>query len=163
MKGFVPTPVPIVDDMVARLFRDTKPSRESTILDPGCGTGVFIEGILRWCESHQAPIPKVVGIESNPRLASVTRQKFASCKSITIREEDFLQTGPTHYDFVIANPPYVPITDLSDQEKNDYRRRFQVAIERFDLYLLFFEQALKSLKPLGRLVFITPEKFMYVS
>src|ERR1700682_2808552 len=33
---------------------------------------------------------------------------------------------------------------------------------RFDLYLLFFERALKSLKPDGRLVFITPEKFLYV-
>src|SRR5207249_1929414 len=33
---------------------------------------------------------------------------------------------------------------------------------RFDLYLLFFERALELLKPEGRLVFITPEKFLYV-
>jgi adenine-specific DNA-methyltransferase len=163
MKGFVPTPVPIVDDMVDRLFRDLKPSRESTVLDPGCGTGAFIEGILRWCESRQAPIPRIVGVESNPRHAAVALRKFASSRNVTIRAEDFLQTIPKRYDFVVANPPYVPITGLSDKEKADYRGRFEVAVERFDLYLLFFEQALKSLKASGRLVFITPEKFMYVS
>src|SRR5690606_4803224 len=40
--------------------------------------------------------------------------------------------------------------------------RFECARGRFDLYLLFFEQALRVLRDRGRLVFITPEKFLYV-
>ncbi|MDP9178203.1 MAG: DNA methyltransferase, partial [Gemmatimonadota bacterium] len=36
------------------------------------------------------------------------------------------------------------------------------ATGRFDLYILFFEQALSVMNNGGRLVFITPEKFLYV-
>jgi adenine-specific DNA-methyltransferase len=56
----------------------------------------------------------------------------------------------------------VPITGLSEDERRSYRQRYTTATGRFDLYLLFFEQALRLLKPGGRLVFITPEKFLYV-
>ena len=47
-------------------------------------------------------------------------------------------------------------------KREHYRGRFKTATGRFDLYLLFFEQGLKLLNPGGRLVFITPEKFLYV-
>jgi hypothetical protein len=56
----------------------------------------------------------------------------------------------------------VPITDLSKEEKTRFRKRFATAVGRFDLYLLFLEKALQMLNPSGRLVFITPEKFLYV-
>jgi hypothetical protein len=75
---------------------------------------------------------------------------------------DFLQDTAEKYDFVIGNPPYVPITGLDENEKRVFRLQYETARGRFDLYLLFFEQAIKSLKPGGRLVFITPEKFLYV-
>jgi hypothetical protein len=42
------------------------------------------------------------------------------------------------------------------------RKRYTTAVGRFDLYLLYFERALSLLHPSGRLVFITPEKFLYV-
>lgn len=162
MKGFVPTPAPIVDEMVACLFRESPPRPESTVLDPGCGTGAFIEGIIRWCEKRSTALPKITGIESNPRHAASAREKFAAQPKIEIQTQDFLKTRAGRFDFIVCNPPYVPITGLSEQEKTDYRLLFVTAIERFDLYLLFFEQAFKCLEIRGRLVFITPEKFIYV-
>jgi SAM-dependent methyltransferase len=163
MKGFVATPALIVDEMVALLFRESPPRTESTVLDPGCGTGSFIEGIMRWCKKTGAPIPKIIGIESDPKHAGLARERFRAQPNIAIQQRDFLKTRPGLFDFIICNPPYVPITGLSEKEKIDYRRRFVTAIERFDLYLLFFEQALNSLEFRGRLVFITPEKFIYVN
>ena len=65
-------------------------------------------------------------------------------------------------DYIIGNPPYVSIAALSEEEKDDYRTRFAAARGRFDLYLLFFEAALRRLRPAGRLVFVTPEKYLYV-
>jgi len=62
----------------------------------------------------------------------------------------------------VGNPPYVPITELEEEEKRRYRSLYATASGRFDLYLLFFEQSLRSLNPGGRLVLITPEKFLYV-
>src|SRR5271168_318692 len=149
--------------MVDRLFLNRRPASDALILDPGCGQGEFIDGIIRWCAKHQASVPRIVGIESDPRHVEVARARFEKCPSVEIRDSDFLmdeQAGT--YDFIVGNPPYVPITELSELEKEHYRERFKTATGRFDLYLLFFEQALKLLNPAGRLVFVTPEKFLYV-
>jgi adenine-specific DNA-methyltransferase len=162
MKGFVPTPPAIVDAMVEKLFAGGPPSPNATLLDPGCGTGAFIEGVIRWCESRGLPLPKITGVDSNPDHIEVARKVFGGYPRIRIREEDFLAVHSQQYDYIIGNPPYVPITSLSLAEKDAYRRKFRTASGRFDLYLLFFEQCLASLNPGGRLVLITPEKFLYV-
>jgi tRNA1(Val) A37 N6-methylase TrmN6 len=149
--------------MVDRLFLKRRPSADAEVLDPGCGEGEFIEGVLRWCIRNQSSIPRIIGIESNPRHVAAARARFAKFSSIEIRQSDFLRDQQLgSYDFIVGNPPYVPITELSEKEKAHYRERFKTATGRFDLYLLFFEQSLSLLKPAGRLVFITPEKFLYV-
>lgn len=162
MKAFVPTPEPIVDLMVEKLFRGLPPTSESTILDPGCGRGAFVAGVVRWCEKNSAPMPRVIGIDSNPEHARFSARRFAGLDSVEIRYADFLRSTEERFDYIIGNPPYVPLTGLSDVEREEYRRSYATATRRFDLYLLFFEQALSMLKPNGRLVFITPEKFLYV-
>ena len=158
MKGFVPTPPSIVDHMVAKLFEKKFPSPEDTLLDPGCGRGAFIEGIIRWCEKNNREVPRITGIDSDPKHIAVAREKFSEFPSIQIRNEDFLLRAPGTFKFIIGNPPYVPITGLTEQEKNIYRTLFQSATGRFDLYFLFFEQALNCLEKEGRLVFITSGK-----
>ena len=162
MKGFVPTPVNTVELMVEQLFRHATPERESTILDPGCGDGGLIRGIVDWCEGRRLPLPRIVGVERDPLLAAAARSLFARYPCIKIVTGDFLAAKPMRYHFLIGNPPYVPITGITGAERTQYRSRFESASGRFDLYLLFFEQALESLHPGGRLVFITPEKFLYV-
>lgn len=47
MKGFVPTPAALVDLMVDRLFEGRLPAPEHTLLDPGCGDGAFLNGVIR--------------------------------------------------------------------------------------------------------------------
>lgn len=160
MKGFVPTPDALVDDMVGRLFADMPPRPEALVLDPGCGEGVFIAGILRWCERRGVATPRIVGVEMHPGRAAEARRQFADAPSVEISEADFLTGDGEPVDFVIGNPPYVPITGLTEDEKARYRERFTVASGRFDLYALFFEAALARLAPGGRLVFVTPEKYL---
>jgi adenine-specific DNA-methyltransferase len=162
MKGFVPTPPATVDAMVELLFRGRPPRPDDRVVDPGCGTGAFVEGIIRWCEKRGHPLPRIIGIESDPRHLAVLRDKYESNPAVEIIHADYLLSGRDKYDFVVCNPPYVAITGLSEAEKDQYRARFATARGRFDLYMLFFEQALASLAPGGRLVFITPEKYLYV-
>ena len=162
MKGFVPTPSETVDAMVELLFRERPPGPLDRVLDPGCGTGAFIEGIIRWCAKHDLAVPRVTGVESDPRHVAVLRDKFAGHPAVEIRHADYLLSGPGKYEFIVGNPPYVAITGLSQAEKQQYRAAFATARGRFDLYMLFFEQALAGLAPGGRLVFITPEKYLYV-
>ncbi len=162
MKGFVPTPPATVDTMVELLFKPRAPQPHNTLLDPGCGTGEFIDGVLRWCERRRLAPPRITGVESDPRHLPVLRAKYARKGAVRIEHADFLADGQGRYDFIVGNPPYVAITSLSGEEKARYRARFATARGRFDLYVLFFEKALRSLAPGGRLVFITPEKYLYV-
>jgi adenine-specific DNA-methyltransferase len=154
MRGFVPTPPEIADHMVHRLFHGRAPTEADNLLDPGCGTGAFVWGVLRWCEKHRAPIPRIVGIESDARRAHQAQKAFNRIDNVQIRHHDFLTGSVEHFDFVIGNPPYVAIYSLSEEEKDLYRALYETARGRFDLYLLFFERALKSLNPDGRMVFI---------
>lgn len=162
MKGFIPTPRETVDAMVERLFLGRPPRPDDTVLDPGCGTGEFIDGIIRWCNRQGLALPRITGVESDPRHFPVLRVKYERLRDVHIEYADFLTDGCTKYNFIVGNPPYVAITALSEREKTRYRARYATARGRFDLYLLFFEQALRSLAPGGRLVFITPEKYLYV-
>lgn len=162
MKGYALTPPAIVDLMVEKLFRNGAPSANATVLDPGCGTGVFLDGVARWCASRDVPLPRLLGVDSDPARVAFSRDRFAGIGQIEIHEADFLLTPSESCDYVIGNPPYVAITGLSPVERTEYRKQYVTAQSRFDLYLLFFERALSLLNPGGRLVYITPEKFLYV-
>lgn len=162
MRGFVPTPAAVVDLMVDKLFRVGPPNPETTILDPGCGRGAFIDGIIRWCALHDCRLPRIVGVELNPAHVQYCRTRFARRRAVSIIHADFLASPALQADAVIGNPPYVSIEHLTREEKDAFRREFVTARGRFDLYTLFFERALACLRPGGRLVYITPEKFIYV-
>ncbi len=64
------------------------------------------------------------------------------------------------FDIVIGNPPYVRIQTLPRDEADYYREIYRSACGSFDIYVLFLEQAIKLLKPGGRLGFITSGKFL---
>lgn len=162
MKGFVPTPEHVVDRMVGKLFAGRRPGSGDLVLDPGCGTGEFIAGVLRWVEREGVRPPRLLGVELHPGRAAEARAAFAGAPTVEIVEGDFLDGDWPVAQFVIGNPPYVPITRLSEAEKERYRARFETAIGRFDMYALFFEQALRALADDGRLVFVTPEKYLSV-
>jgi len=64
------------------------------------------------------------------------------------------------FDVIIGNPPYVRIQTLPRDEADYYRGYYESAFGSFDIYILFLEQAIKLLKPGGRLGFITSGKFL---
>lgn len=162
MKGFVVTPETLASEMVAMLFDADPPSDSDTILYPGVGEGPFVEAVIEYCGQHGYPLPKGAGYDTSAARLETARDRFEGYP-IDFYETDFLD--PNHqrddFDYVIGNPPYVPITALSSDEKRRYRTKYETASGRFDLYILFFERSLELLSDRGRLVFITPEKFEY--
>lgn len=133
--GFVETPRQIVDLMVNKLFQHRTPSRTSRVLDPGCGTGAFIDGILRWCGGHAVEIPRIVGIEADHTRANEAVDRFAGIDAVSIRQGDFLALQAERFDFVIGNPPYVQISHISPAFRALYRQNYASASGRFDLYM----------------------------
>ncbi len=150
--------------MARRLFDGNPPSEGDRILYPGCGgKAPFAKAVEAICQDEGYPLPQGLAVENDPDLAK--QAENLKIKHLRLRKVDFL--GPEiaeegSFDYVLGNPPYVPIEGLSEEEKARYRSDFRVAKGRFDLYLLFFERALSLLAPGGRLVFVTPEKWEYV-
>ena len=163
MRGFVPTPDKLVDHMVHLLFEGREVDSRERLLDPGCGTGAFMKGVMRWSATNRSQLPRITGIEVDQELVRDAASEFQHRSQVRIIEADFLRTKvSTKYHYVIGNPPYVSILQLDEREKAKYRALYRAATGRFDLYMLFFEQGLELLEPGGRLVFVTPEKFAYV-
>jgi hypothetical protein len=101
-------------------------------------------------------------VELDAGRAAAGRSRFAAVPQVQVLTDDFLWGDFPRFDYVIGNPPYVPITALDGDEKARFRSAFVTASGRFDLYLLFWERALNLLSPGGRLTFVTPEKYLTV-
>jgi adenine-specific DNA-methyltransferase len=99
--------------------------------------------VLRACAANGWPVPEIVGVELDDGRAVYARRQFAEVRSVRIEQRDFLQPADRTFDYVIGNPPYVSILDLIPAERLAYRAAYRTARGRFDLYVLFFEQALR--------------------
>lgn len=164
-KGQVFTPFHIALHMVSKLFKDGPPNPSSSVLDAGCGTGVFIEAIIHYLSTNRLELPKIVCIEIDERLVEVAHKKFEKYPQVKVIHGDFLLISEEElggkFDYIISNPPYISYEYIEDEKRELYKKLFNVAKGRFDTYILFFEKALQLLNPGGRLVFITPEKYIY--
>lgn len=164
MKGHVPTPEDLAESIVRDLFEPRTPSSHDRILYPGSGTAPFAAAVEQLCNEEGWELPRGLGIELDPEHISTARER--ELEHVCFEKRDFLAgdfpATVDEFDYIVGNPPYVPIEGLDDSEKSKYRDKFTTATGRFDLYLLFFEQALNLLAEGGRLSFVTPEKFEYV-
>ena len=65
------------------------------------------------------------------------------------------------FDIVLANPPYVRMEKLDNEDELSYGEAFpEVSASRADILVYFYARALQVLKPGGWLSFITSNKFM---
>lgn len=161
MKGHVPTPPELAEKMVQRLFQHDPPTSTDRILYPGCGTGPFAAAVERVCDANGWEYPDGIGVETNPEHLHEARSRDLS--HVEFREQDFLGDSLCESaNYIVGNPPYVPIEGLSADEKERFRDEFETAVGRFDLYLLFLERSLELLTAGGILSFVTPEKYEYV-
>ena len=161
--GHVATPAWLASDMVAAVFAERDPAATDVVIDPGCGEGIFIEAVLSYSRNRNLPIPRILGIERDATRAAAAAKRFGDVAQVAIRQTNFLkdQALPTA-DFIVGNPPYVSLKNISPDDRSYFRNNYSVAKGRFDLYMLFYQQALNLLKDGGMLTFVTPEKWLYV-
>jgi hypothetical protein len=88
-----------------------------------------------------------------------------------VRQRDYLlsaradvdlieQNSESDVDFVIGNPPYIRFDSIEEEVRAEYRARWPTMSGRADVYVGFYERALRSLKPGGRLAFICADRWM---
>lgn len=64
------------------------------------------------------------------------------------------------FDFVVGNPPYVRIQFLPLDTVTYWKENYKVAHKRVDIYVPFYERAIRFLKERGKLGFITSDQFL---
>ena len=131
MKGQVLTPPRIVIIMIEKLFQKRNPRSNDRVLDPGCGDGTFIKGILEWCQKNGIKSPQITGVESDIQIFQRARESLRDYENVTLINKDFLLNEFGTYSFILGNPPYVRVEDIEESKKRIYRRKFSTAKNRF--------------------------------
>ena len=65
------------------------------------------------------------------------------------------------FDIVIGNPPYVKVQNISKNQTDYFKKTFESAKGKYDIYVIFIENSIKNLiQTNGQVVFINPHRFM---
>ncbi len=66
------------------------------------------------------------------------------------------------FDIIIGNPPYVKVQKIEENTVKYFRREFNSATGKFDLYVLFIEKSFRLINLKGVISFIHPHRFIKV-
>lgn len=155
----------------------------ASLLEPSCGHGAFVvpaverlmlsakryhrdasqlgEAILAFdIEASHVDLTQeaVVGVLLNHGVKRTAAQALA--KKWVICADFLLAPQQRRFGFVVGNPPYIRIEQLSPALQEEYRRRYQSIFDRADLYVAFIEHGLNLLAPAGVLSFICADRWI---
>ena len=158
------------DDLAEFLVRWIASRQPETILEPGCGDGVFLEKIGLYLEDSS-----VYGfeIETGEAEKALCRARSANLTDIIVRETDFLgwaadaiANDDIKFDAVVGNPPfiryqYLPSVFQSRAERifNDLNCRFT---KHTNAWVPFVLASFALLRPGGRLAMVVPAEIIHV-
>ena len=173
LNGAFFTPRYVVDFII----NEIQPKENETNLDPSCGCGAFLIGLVKYYkQTFNKPIKETVRenifgsdiLGYNIRRAKLLLTIYAMQNGEYLQEDDFnlwhqdsLQTDwQMQFDNIVGNPPYVKFQDLSEESRKSLAKNWQtVENGTFNLYFAFFELGYKLLKPNGKLGYITPNNY----
>jgi len=95
-------------------------------------------------------------------LPEIERFKKTNIKPFFLWKLNFSEVFEKNggFDVVIANPPYISFQQIDRSYKDIYKRLYNSARGKYDIYLLFIETGLKLLVDYGYLCYIVPNKFI---
>jgi hypothetical protein len=176
-----PVIVGFILDLVG--YTTNQPLHQQRLLEPAAGTGAFFlpavdRLLISWNQnggnSPLSLLPCLRGVElhidSLLELKTKTRTKLLAagipdteadqlCDAWLIQGDFLLTKDLGKFDYVVGNPPYVRQEKISPILLATYRAKYKTLYDRADLYVPFFEQSLKLLKPNGQLGFICTDRW----
>jgi hypothetical protein len=154
------------------------------LVEPSCGTGAFLvpvtERLLKSAAAHGRDLRSLAPairafdlLDANAQRARKAVRELLIDHGLEAENADALVgqwvcTGDfllhhhdaTSADFVVGNPPYIRLENMSRSIMDAYRRRCPTMRGRADIYVGFIERGLDVLKPGGALAFICADRWM---
>lgn len=174
--GVIYTPLYIVQKMIDI----AKPTIEMKIIEPSCGHGIFLIGLLEYIYKNNEISGNelyiwfknnVTGIEISKNTVNELREflalYFKKHFKLVLSAEDFenivcndglLFNHTNIFDLCIGNPPYIRAKNL-DNDYLAYLKKTYLSCSKgaIDIYFAFIEKYLKNSK---KMIFITPNGFL---
>jgi hypothetical protein len=184
VKGVVYTKRWVVDLLLDLSgYREELNLVDAVAVEPAAGEGAFlgpmVERLIRSCHRLGRPLldcrDSLIAYELDDRSADHARAlavrvlgelgvpgAVAEDLAVSwVRTGDYLfEGGGSEADFVIGNPPYVRLEDVPEATAALYRDAYSTMRGRADLYVAFFEAALRQLKTAGVCAFICADRWM---
>ena len=171
--------------IVSFIINNVNPKNNSKCLDPSCGCGAFLLGLVNYYQNtFKKKIKRIVQenifgadiLEYNIHRSKLLLALRALQNDEILEEEDFnlvvqdslranwqksfYRDSFGEFDKIVGNPPYVKFQDLSN-ENREFLTKYWKTIKNgtFNLYFTFFELGYKLLGKNGRLGYITPNNY----
>lgn len=167
------TPTYIVDFII----KEISPKFEDKCLDPSCGCGAFLIGLV---EFYQKTFNKSVKeitqsniygsdiLDYNIKRSKIILSLLGLLNDEIIEETDFniyhqdslRANWNNKFEVIVGNPPYVKYQDLNDENRLYLTQNWKT-IENgtFNLYFAFFELGYNLLSVKGKIGYITPNNY----
>lgn len=167
------TPTYVVDFII----KETSPKINEKCLDPSCGCGAFLIGLVEYYQKtfkksvKQTIKENIYGsdiLNYNVKRSKIILSLYGLLNNEIIEESDFniynQDSLKAHwnneFEIIVGNPPYVKFQDLSDENRlyliNNWK---SIENGTFNLYFAFFELGHKLLTANGKLGYITPNNY----
>lgn len=176
--GVVNTKPEVVSKMLDLVqYKSDLDLRNIKILEPSAGTGAFAVEILRrlykssvkFQFNFQDSLANVYLCELDEDISSqlkINIDSYFKLLKINLCFEnillgDFLQLNITkRFNIVIGNPPYVRNENIPEKSKQIYQTKYSTFTHRSDLYVPFYEKALKLLEINGILSYVCSNRWL---
>ncbi|ARF63112.1 SAM-dependent methyltransferase [Streptomyces violaceoruber] len=154
------------------------------LVEPACGSGAFLVAVASRisasCRVHGRPLSDALAavraldlLDRNVQQSrALIEKQFAEegwpaedsrkVAAAWVEQGDYLlQPDADHRaDYVVGNPPYIRLEDVPDDRMTAYRSVCSTMGGRADIYIGFYEVALRSLNAGGQLGFICADRWM---
>ena len=165
--GFFLTPNSVCEFMVSRLNLN----KTSKILDPGCGTGNFLDILYKkfleiGVKDNLVFKDNVFAIDKKSSLINIFKNKMCLNKDSNVFVGSYLDETKfdnSKFDVIIGNPPYG--AKIHNDEKKKFLTLFKISndlLANQEIAVYFLIKSIEILNPGGQLSFILPATILRV-
>lgn len=142
----------------------------STILEPSCGDGVFLDALQNLNLLNK--VDKLTAVEIESDEAEKVRSRYSGFGQIEVCTEDFFDfynrvLGKEQFDLILGNPPYIRYQYLTESQREMQSQILtshgMKANKLINAWVAFIVACVQLLSEKGKIAFVIPAEILQVA